>query len=143
MQPVTLRRCRIQKAWQEHELNSTKLRAAPNATRKFIPVFTRVRFWSPILSQMNPVHTVPFYLHFNVMLTSTPKSHSFRFPYQNFVRTSLQCSVHHILFAFIILIIFMKVLIMQPCPSSCSFALRSKYPSQCPVLKHPQSILSS
>jgi hypothetical protein len=39
-------------------------------TQRFITVFTRALHWAPILSQINPSHTIPSYLskiHFNIV----------------------------------------------------------------------------
>jgi hypothetical protein len=40
-------------------------------TRRFIAVFTRAPHWVPILSQMDPFHTIPFYLSLSVLILST------------------------------------------------------------------------
>jgi hypothetical protein len=55
----------------------------------------------PILSQINPIHTLTFYLfeiHLSIILPSATRifywSIFFWFPYQNFVCTSLTCLIH-------------------------------------------------
>jgi hypothetical protein len=107
----------------------------------------------PILSQINPIHTIPSYLsniHFNIvhphtswssqwvsflpafspifyMHSSSPTtSHPPWLDYSNYTWRSVQ---------------IIKLLIMQFSPTSCHLiSLRSKYSPQHHVLKHSQSI---
>jgi hypothetical protein len=106
-------------------------------------------FLVTILSQMNSVHTTSSYLlkiHFNVMLTSTSKSYSFRFPYQIFVWTSLQCVLHALFtISSFILIIFMKDtyyegLHQRPVPSPIldpNIRLSALFSLSCPLNVRP------
>jgi hypothetical protein len=91
----------------------------------------------PILSQIDPVHTIPSYLskiHFIIV-----------HPLNEFLFSPIRatCPAHFILLDLIILIMFdervqvMKLLIMQFSPISRHFiSLRTKYSPQHPVLKY-------
>jgi hypothetical protein len=107
----------------------------------------------PILSQINPIHTIPHYLseiHFNIVAQLRLGLHSGLFPsgfptniLYAFLFSPIRatCHPHLILLYLIILIIWrrvqaMKLLIMQFSPTSCYLiSLRSKYSPQHPVLK--------
>jgi hypothetical protein len=46
-------------------------------TQRYITVFTTACHWSPVLSQMNTVHTLLSYfskMHFNIILSSMSRS---------------------------------------------------------------------
>lgn len=113
--------------------------------QRFSTVFTTV----PILSHMNPVHTLLHFslkINFNIILSSVLKSSEWLSTFMTLV--SATYPIHLIFLDFIVLkhwcrVQFMKLSTIQFFMFSCYLILlRFKHCLQRPVLKHPQSVSS-